>query len=221
MASKLALAWPSGSWGTVCSLVGAHYFLHTLTFGHRRLSASRDVVVLGISCNKRCATRQSSWSRAHLGSESVSNGDSRCELFSSHETSYNFFFRQRSKLLAIPHANILHTLTSSRVSIIASFIGLPDPLKYRPDLWNPTTHGNISFVIILLLFRCAMQLLRSTARILDDLQSCLVFGSWTHKVLFRSGIKWEGKSKGQIVLCNITNVLRKDRAEILLSHGKR
>ncbi|KAH9981410.1 hypothetical protein BGW80DRAFT_1162386 [Lactifluus volemus] len=28
-------------------------------------------------------------------------------------------------------------------------------LKYHPELWNPTTHGNISFVIILLLFRFA------------------------------------------------------------------
>lgn len=39
------------------------------------------------------------------------------------------------------------------VSIAASFIGLPDSLKYHPELWNPTTHGNISFVIVLLLFR--------------------------------------------------------------------
>ncbi|KAF8270974.1 hypothetical protein EI94DRAFT_1569512 [Lactarius quietus] len=50
---------------------------------------------------------------------------------------------------------IADTLTSACFSIIASFIGLPDSLKYRPDLWNPTTHGNISFVIILLLFRVA------------------------------------------------------------------
>ncbi len=39
------------------------------------------------------------------------------------------------------------------VSIAASFIGLPDSLKYHPELWNPMTHGNISIVVVLLLFR--------------------------------------------------------------------
>jgi len=43
-------------------------------------------------------------------------------------------------------------------SIAASFIGLPDSLKYHPELWNPATHGNISFVIVLLLFRFVHQL---------------------------------------------------------------
>ncbi|KAI9447746.1 hypothetical protein H4582DRAFT_1803253 [Lactarius indigo] len=52
-----------------------------------------------------------------------------------------------ASLLAMAIADVTH--------IIASFIGLPDALKYRPDLWNPTTHGNISFVVILLLFRVA------------------------------------------------------------------
>jgi len=33
------------------------------------------------------------------------------------------------------------------------FIGLPDSLKYHPELWNVTIHGNISLVVVLLLFR--------------------------------------------------------------------
>lgn len=43
--------------------------------------------------------------------------------------------------------------SESIVSVAASFIGLPDSLRYHPELWNATTHGNISFVIVLLLFR--------------------------------------------------------------------
>ncbi|KAI0065858.1 hypothetical protein BV25DRAFT_1821542 [Artomyces pyxidatus] len=39
--------------------------------------------------------------------------------------------------------------------IAASFIGLPATLKYSPGLWNATTHGNISFVVLLLSFRIA------------------------------------------------------------------
>ncbi|KAH9030140.1 hypothetical protein EDB85DRAFT_1866693 [Lactarius pseudohatsudake] len=52
-------------------------------------------------------------------------------------------------------ASLLAMAIADATHIVASFIGLPDALKYRPDLWNPTTHGNISFVIILLLFRVA------------------------------------------------------------------
>ncbi|KAN0124555.1 hypothetical protein V8E53_015821 [Lactarius tabidus] len=52
-------------------------------------------------------------------------------------------------------ASLLAMAIADATHIIASFIGLPDDLKYRPGLWNPTTHGNISFVIILLLFRVA------------------------------------------------------------------
>ncbi|KAA1466683.1 hypothetical protein DENSPDRAFT_831559 [Dentipellis sp. KUC8613] len=39
--------------------------------------------------------------------------------------------------------------------IAATFAGLPSDLKYSPQSWNPTTHGNISFVIFLLLSRIA------------------------------------------------------------------
>ncbi|KII86495.1 hypothetical protein PLICRDRAFT_44089 [Plicaturopsis crispa FD-325 SS-3] len=34
--------------------------------------------------------------------------------------------------------------------IAASFIGLPENLRYNPTAWNATTHGNISFVVLLL-----------------------------------------------------------------------
>ncbi|KAG1809935.1 uncharacterized protein HD556DRAFT_1316715 [Suillus plorans] len=39
--------------------------------------------------------------------------------------------------------------------IAASFIGLPDELKYSYGKWNPMTHGNITFVIFLLSARLA------------------------------------------------------------------
>ncbi|KAI0306898.1 hypothetical protein B0F90DRAFT_1622018 [Multifurca ochricompacta] len=52
-------------------------------------------------------------------------------------------------------ASLLAMAIADATHIVASFIGLPESLKYRPGLWNPTTHGNISFVIILLLFRIA------------------------------------------------------------------
>lgn len=38
-------------------------------------------------------------------------------------------------------------------SIIASWIGLPDYLRYAPAEWNATTHGNITFVVFLLASR--------------------------------------------------------------------
>ncbi|SRR5216683_2025185 len=79
--------------------------------------------------------------------------------------------RLRSKLLARAH-RILHVLTNVVGSIAATFIGLPDNLKYHPELWNPTTHGNISFVLVLLLFRFAHlrfeNRLRSLIRISDS-----------------------------------------------------
>ncbi|KAH9998328.1 hypothetical protein BJV77DRAFT_981308 [Russula vinacea] len=52
-------------------------------------------------------------------------------------------------------ASLLAMAIADATHIAASFIGLPDSLKYHPELWNPTTHGNISFVIVLLLFRIA------------------------------------------------------------------
>ncbi|KAI0291757.1 hypothetical protein BC826DRAFT_1021961 [Russula brevipes] len=52
-------------------------------------------------------------------------------------------------------ASLLAMAIADATHIVASFIGLPDSLKYHPELWNPTTHGNISFVVVLLLFRVA------------------------------------------------------------------
>lgn len=51
----------------------------------------------------------------------------------------------------------LHVLVlfNTFFSIAASFIGLPDELKYSFDKWNPMTHGNITFVIFLLSVRYA------------------------------------------------------------------
>ncbi|KAI0268530.1 hypothetical protein BGY98DRAFT_924847 [Russula aff. rugulosa BPL654] len=58
-------------------------------------------------------------------------------------------------LLAMAIADIIPHVLNSVVSIGASFIGLPDSLRYHPELWNSATHGSISFVIVLLLFRVA------------------------------------------------------------------
>ncbi|KAH9981835.1 hypothetical protein BJV74DRAFT_853170 [Russula compacta] len=52
-------------------------------------------------------------------------------------------------------ASLLAMATADATHIAASFIGLPDSLKYHPELWNPMTHGNISFVIVLLFVRVA------------------------------------------------------------------
>ncbi|KAI0248666.1 hypothetical protein BJV78DRAFT_1233475 [Lactifluus subvellereus] len=50
-------------------------------------------------------------------------------------------------------ASLLAMAIADATHIAASFIALPDSLRYHPELWNPTTHGNISVVIVLLLFR--------------------------------------------------------------------
>ena len=43
-----------------------------------------------------------------------------------------------------------------RPSMIWSWVGLPDELKYNPLAWNSMTHGNISFVVVLLGGRCVL-----------------------------------------------------------------
>ncbi|KAI0035395.1 hypothetical protein K488DRAFT_76642 [Vararia minispora EC-137] len=40
-------------------------------------------------------------------------------------------------------------------SIVATFVGLPEDLRYSPHLWNSMTHGNITTVIVLLAGRIA------------------------------------------------------------------
>ncbi|KDR85212.1 hypothetical protein GALMADRAFT_233921 [Galerina marginata CBS 339.88] len=52
-----------------------------------------------------------------------------------------------ASFLALGLADLTH--------IIASFVGLPPDLKYAPSEWNSMTHGNITVVIALFLFRVA------------------------------------------------------------------
>ena len=39
------------------------------------------------------------------------------------------------------------------LSILVTWIGLPQQLRYDFASWNPTTHGNITFVIFLMVSR--------------------------------------------------------------------
>ncbi|KAF8887735.1 hypothetical protein BD779DRAFT_486299 [Infundibulicybe gibba] len=52
-----------------------------------------------------------------------------------------------ASLLALAIADLTH--------IAATFIGLPEELKYAPALWNSMTHGNITVVIVLFAVRVA------------------------------------------------------------------
>ncbi|KAL5535081.1 hypothetical protein ACEPAF_3174 [Sanghuangporus sanghuang] len=52
-----------------------------------------------------------------------------------------------ASLAALAIADVTH--------IIATFINLPSEIRYDPLAWNATTHGNISFVIVLLSGRLA------------------------------------------------------------------
>lgn len=42
-----------------------------------------------------------------------------------------------------------HMRQPTKPSIIATFIGLPTEMRYNFLAWNPMTHGNITFVIVL------------------------------------------------------------------------
>ena len=46
-----------------------------------------------------------------------------------------------------------HPITTHADSIIWSWVGLPDELKYAFGRWNSMTHGNITFVVFLLSMR--------------------------------------------------------------------
>ncbi|KAI0791742.1 hypothetical protein C8Q75DRAFT_805348 [Abortiporus biennis] len=50
-------------------------------------------------------------------------------------------------LFAMAVADVTH--------ILATWVALPDKLKYMPEAWNATTHGNITVVIFLFLARVA------------------------------------------------------------------
>lgn len=52
-----------------------------------------------------------------------------------------------ASLFAMAVADVTH--------IIATFVGLPDELRYSPHLWNSMTHGNITTVVVLLAGRIA------------------------------------------------------------------
>ncbi|KAI0040078.1 hypothetical protein FA95DRAFT_927151 [Auriscalpium vulgare] len=52
-------------------------------------------------------------------------------------------------------ASLLAMAIADATHIGATFAGLPEYLRYTPQTWNATTHGNISFVIVLLLSRTA------------------------------------------------------------------
>ncbi|KAF8912879.1 hypothetical protein CPB84DRAFT_1670701 [Gymnopilus junonius] len=52
-----------------------------------------------------------------------------------------------ASFLALGIADLTH--------IIASYVGLPSELKYSPSFWNSMTHGNITVVVFLFLFRVA------------------------------------------------------------------
>jgi hypothetical protein len=43
-------------------------------------------------------------------------------------------------------------------SLVSSIFGLPTELLFDPASWNPTTHGNITVVIILFVLRYAVHL---------------------------------------------------------------
>jgi hypothetical protein len=43
-------------------------------------------------------------------------------------------------------------------SIVITFIGLPSDVRFAIKRWNGMTHGNITFVIVLLVARYAMYL---------------------------------------------------------------
>ncbi|ETW84226.1 hypothetical protein HETIRDRAFT_313313 [Heterobasidion irregulare TC 32-1] len=58
-----------------------------------------------------------------------------------------------ASLLAMAIADVF--LTIIIFSIAATVIGLPSAVRYTPYTWNATTHGNISFVVVLLMFRIA------------------------------------------------------------------
>lgn len=61
----------------------------------------------------------------------------------------NTFVGHSVRPAAMHHA-AHYTDARAHLSIIWSWVGLPDDLKYSPLAWNSMTHGNISFVVVLL-----------------------------------------------------------------------
>ncbi|THH09426.1 hypothetical protein EW145_g2036 [Phellinidium pouzarii] len=52
-----------------------------------------------------------------------------------------------ASLTALALADVTH--------MIVTLVGLPPDIRYNPLVWNPMTHGNISFVVVLLSARLA------------------------------------------------------------------
>lgn len=120
-----------------------------------RLFASRYALQPGVQGRERCVAGQPRSTGAHPRSESLCYGGRRCKFTchyvvpqNSDNTTVN---RPPSKLHIMIDS---HPFTHSR-SIIATWIGLPVELRYAIADWNPTTHGNITFVIFLLVSRQA------------------------------------------------------------------
>ena len=49
-------------------------------------------------------------------------------------------------------------------SIIWSLVGLPPSLRYAFTQWNAMTHGNITFVVVLVSMRCARPFLSAASK---------------------------------------------------------
>ena len=71
-------------------------------------------------------------------------------LTSNYRIILQFPFQQLTQyVFYCPYGSVL----ISPLSIIATVLGLPQDLTYTPSNWNGTTHGNITVVIVLFLFR--------------------------------------------------------------------
>lgn len=68
--------------------------------------------------------------------------------------SYIFISTADTVCILFPLGLVLISPYFVRLSIITTFIALPQDLAYKPSDWNSMTHGNITVVIVLLFFRC-------------------------------------------------------------------
>jgi hypothetical protein len=73
------------------------------------------------------------------------------------------------------------------LSIIVTVLGLPQDLMYTPSDWNSMTHGNITVVIVLFLFRCLSILTLLTTLTCKYIfaQGGMVYGYWQDTLLLR------------------------------------
>ena len=76
-------------------------------------------------------------------------------------------------------------------SIIATVVGLPPDLRYAVGQWNATTHGNITFVVFLLVSRYLLVYVRerlqgSVDTTIHVFQNGLVPRYWSQKLLLWS-----------------------------------